>query len=208
MSIGLLLWLCASHDDSTSRSLPDASAPLPERDAATTLTFSRDSLLHTTLLTRGTDNTVYVIDTNKTQDRTVIRRAYPGNEAAFSEVVRIERNTLSHDKITFQGFPARNVSAWLRRLSFSDPVPPSAEAPRYIWRATHAREIALYTQDDASEPIAWFRASSLSEPSPTLSLQPGAYHIQDAIVASLVVVEQRHRLHSPQGTIRVSRKPT
>ena len=49
-------------------------------------------------------------------------------------------------------------------------------------------------------PVAWFRASIPSVESATLSLQPEAEPFQDAVLASLIIVEQRYRVKSRRGS--------
>jgi len=183
----------------TQLTLVDLEAPLPERSARTVLLFTRDSLLNTTIRIRGTDSAVYVVKTNATSSRTVVSRMIPGSEQGAAQVVRIDRNELFPDKITFGGFPTMKMSDWLKKQSFSDPARAGDRATQYVWKPTNAREIALYIEDVPFRPIAWFRASIPGVESASLSLQAEAEVIQDAVLASLIVVEQRYRIQSKRG---------
>lgn len=148
----------------TQLTLVDIDAPLPERSARTVLSFTRDSLLNTTLLIPGTDSVVYVVKTNATSSRTTISRMVPGSEQGVVEVVRIDRNELLPSKITFEGFPPTKLGNWLKKRTFTDPcvvrffmsgmraltpsdIPFRARAddgsPRYVWKPTNTREIAV-----------------------------------------------------------------
>ena len=105
----------------TQLTLVDLAAPLPERTARTVLSFSKDSLLNTTLSIRGTESVVYVVKTNVTSSRTTINKMIPGSERGAVEVVRIERNELLPNRIVFEGFPPRKLGSWLKKRAFSDP---------------------------------------------------------------------------------------
>ncbi|TCD64190.1 hypothetical protein EIP91_004466 [Steccherinum ochraceum] len=181
--------------------LVDSSAPLPERSAQTVFTFSRDSLLNATLRILGTDSTVYVIKTNTTTTRTVVSRMIPGSAKGVVEVVKIERNDILPNKITFEGFPSMKLNNWLKKQTFSDPARPNVTT-QYVWKPTSAREVALYITDMPLRPIAWFRSSIPSVEPATLSLQPEAEPIQDAVVASLILVEQQYRADSKHYSAR------
>lgn len=93
---------------------------LPEREASTVLTFTRDSLLNSTLHLRGTSRVAYVIQTNNHSTRTEIRKIIPGNDES-PVVVRIDRSDLLADKITFTGIPSMKISQWLKSKKFTDP---------------------------------------------------------------------------------------
>ncbi|THH29023.1 hypothetical protein EUX98_g5162 [Antrodiella citrinella] len=184
----------------TQLTLVDVDAPLPDRHARTVLTFSRDSLLNTTLRIRGSEHVVYVIKTNATSSRTVVNRMIPGSEQAVVQAVRIDRNELLPDKVTFEGFPVIKMKDWLKKRSFKDPRAQNRdEATQYIWKPTNLREIALYIEDMPFLPVAWFRASVPGVESASLSLQAEAEPIQDAILASLIVVEQKYRVRSKRS---------
>ena len=62
----------------------------------------------------------------------------------------------------------------------------------------------LYKEDMPLSPIAWFRSSSRSGDAElaSLSLQPEAERMQDAVLASLIIVEQRYRIKDKRGSIR------
>lgn len=93
----------------------------------------------------------------------------------------------------------------------------------FVWKPTNTREIAvckttrfkvalltnwpqLYKEDFPVSPIAWFRSSSLAgvgEPEPAyLALKPEAEIMQDAVLASLIIVEQRYRVQNKRGAIQ------
>jgi len=48
-------------------------------------------------------------------------------------------------------------------------------------------------------PIAWFRASIRGVEAATLALQEEAESMQDAVLASLIIVEQRYRVKDKRG---------
>ncbi|TCD64189.1 hypothetical protein EIP91_004465 [Steccherinum ochraceum] len=191
----------------TQLTLVDFDAPLPERSARTVLSFTRDSLLNSTLRISGTDSTVYVIKTNATSSRTIVSRMIPGSSEGVAEVVKIERNDILPSKITFEGALPMKTSTWLKKQTFSDPARPDDRSVQYVWKPTNGREIALYIADMPFRPIAWFRSSiPLVEPA-TLSLQPEAEPIQDAVIASLIVVEQKYRVLNKRGALNATRMP-
>ncbi|KAH8100372.1 hypothetical protein BXZ70DRAFT_186945 [Cristinia sonorae] len=180
----------------TQLTLVDMTAPLPQREARTVLLFSRDSLMNTTLRIRGTQSTVYVVKTNFKSTRTTVSRMIPGSDQGAVEVARIDRNDIFPDKVTFEGFPSMKLNSWLKKQSFTDPAQSKADSPKkYVWKPTNLREIALYEEDMPLRPIAWFRASAPDE-SASLSLQSEAEVIQDAVLTSLIIVEQRYRVES------------
>ncbi|CAL1703145.1 unnamed protein product [Somion occarium] len=179
---------------------------LPEREASTVLTFTRDSLLNSTLHLRGTSRVAYVIQTNNHSTRTEIRKIIPGNDES-PVVVRIDRSDLLADKITFTGIPSMKISQWLKSKKFTDPYASSTtnSAPmRYVWKPTSASEIALYREDIPFRPIVWFRSSLRSVEPAYLALQPEAESLQDVVLASLVIVEQRYRVKDRMASGRPS----
>jgi len=183
----------------TQLTLVDFSA-LPEREASTLFTFSRDSLLNTTIHLPGTAQPTYVVQTNPTATQTKIFRRIPGSTEGSVLAAQINRNDFLPDKIMFAGGESVKTSNWLSRKSFCDPFKISdPQAPRFVWKPTNAREIALYAENMPFRPIAWFRASIRGVEAATLALQEEAESMQDAVLASLIIVEQRYRVKDKRG---------
>ncbi|KAK7679597.1 hypothetical protein QCA50_017308 [Cerrena zonata] len=178
---------------------------LPDREASSTLIFSPDSLLNTTLSLRGTNRPVYKVQTSGNATRTEVFRIIPGSVREPPLVVRINRNEIFPDKITFHGVPTLKTNQWLKKNTFTNPhvenASYSGSSKRFVWKPTNTREIALYKEDFPSSPIAWFRSSSLcGEPEPAyLALKSEAENMQDAVLASLIIVEQRYRVKHKRG---------
>ncbi|KAI0074688.1 hypothetical protein K474DRAFT_1665128 [Panus rudis PR-1116 ss-1] len=192
----------------TQLTLVDYAAPFPEREADSVLTFSRDSLLDSTLSLQGTNSVVYTIQTTPATELTTIRRYVPGSVEDPFVVVKIERNDFLSDQVTFGDLPRMKTNKWLKKRSFCDPRACDVEgAPRYVWKPTNAREIALYHDVSSLSsliPIAWFRSSFGTGEPATLSLQPETRDIQDAVLASLIIVEQRYRVKDKRANVAAS----
>lgn len=65
----------------------------------------------------------------------------------------------------------------------------------------------LYRADTpfGTSPIAWFRSELRGVESASLSLEPEAERMESAVIASLIIVEQKYRVKNKYGTMHMPR---
>jgi len=171
------------------------------------VSFVRDDMKSTKILS-ATEEVLYSVTTDAlTNAHTTVFRGDATTTNGAEEVVKIaeiKRKDLREDRIKFEGSTSSvKLSKWLHGTNgkWSDfPVSFEWQSKTYTWKANSVRQIALYDSADDRTPIAWFQTSRKEDIQgvPThvralLALQSEGQEILDAVVISLLIVEQRLR---------------
>ncbi|KLO19653.1 hypothetical protein SCHPADRAFT_935147 [Schizopora paradoxa] len=189
-------------------------APASMNAPSSVVSFSTGSVNNTTVLS-SSEQPLYTITTDAVSNsHTKILRGGPSlqdptsmgvSSGGIELVAEIKRRDLLPDVIRFADWSSsRKLKSWIHGASGkASDFPTSFEWNdlKYTWKTNEARQIALYNDIRPSSPIAWFQCGSgSSRPMPghtrtrdLLVLQPEAESILDAVLVSLVVVEQSLR---------------
>ncbi|KLO19655.1 hypothetical protein SCHPADRAFT_935149 [Schizopora paradoxa] len=172
----------------------------------TFVSFLRDDMKNTKIVS-STEAVLYTVTTDAlTNTRTTVYRGNASTEAGSEavKVAEIKRKDLREDRIKLEGNTSSlKLSNWLHGASgkWTDfPVSFEWQNKTYIWKTNSARQIALYDTINETSQIAWFQTSrkGIFEGRAALFramlfLQKEGQEILDAVIVSLLIVEQRLR---------------
>ncbi|GLB44989.1 hypothetical protein LshimejAT787_1900670 [Lyophyllum shimeji] len=168
-------------------------------DANAVFSFSRDDMRRTTLSLRGFGPS-YTVDSDQGYTRTNIYRYGERMPLAV-----LETRGILPDKITFCGKERQRLRSWLKYSTLTlFPVTFEAHGNTYVWRSTADGKLSLHLSPLVDSPIAWFTSSRTltindvpsTEPA-YLTLRPAAIEIQDFVVISFLILEQKSRMSTP-----------
>ncbi|KAI0713743.1 hypothetical protein C8Q76DRAFT_469026 [Earliella scabrosa] len=189
-----------SLDSFTSLATMEGNLPDDHDHGHTELVFDCESLASADLRVRGGRSILYSIRSSGkslSSSRTEVRKL-EGRKAVV--VACIERHDILPDTIRLRDGNTVRLRSWLRHDTFTVSFPDYGET-HYTWKPTGLREIALFEEHNSYSPVAVFRTAQLCffngvnvMMMPTLSLQPEAERIEELVLASLLVVEEKYRI--------------
>ncbi|KAJ8494312.1 hypothetical protein ONZ45_g13270 [Pleurotus djamor] len=212
-----------NHDENGRRleTVDAPQAPLPT-EVSTFLYFSHDDVTSTTIssydIESNTTRVLYLVESRKDMCTTVSGMS----NSTPQPVAVIKKGALLGDKITFGGDESKSlrVGKWLRKVKALSPFPVLFEVngKSYTWTVNEMHQLFLYESTDLKTPIAWFKRAGNSrrpsrEPSDASSfpfppsyskidplpisayliLEPRALPVQDLVVTSFLILEDKLR---------------
>ncbi|KAJ7603595.1 hypothetical protein FB45DRAFT_908550 [Roridomyces roridus] len=165
------------------------------------LTFSRNSMLSTTIRRQPQGNLVYLVTTNMHATTTEVRDA-----DTERPVARIVRKDFLPDTVSFSGGKTVRMNKWLKRAELPDEIPSSIleiDMGQCVLRAHPQYRLALYSPGMDNILAHW-------EPNthpPTLILSPTVESSQSQILTAFLYLEQMMRIKEKNATTRASVYP-
>ncbi|EIN05420.1 hypothetical protein PUNSTDRAFT_122347 [Punctularia strigosozonata HHB-11173 SS5] len=172
----------------------------PPAQGDVVLIFAPDNMRNSGVHRVGSPNErLYTVQSNQDLTVTELRDAH-------GLVAKIEYRTMLPDQVSLRsrGFKPIRMSSWLKEVGSKSYVVFEAKGAKYLWKTSRTGQVNCYGETPGSlQPIAWYD-STRSGPrqralQPTeaeagcghLHLTNAASHVQDDLVASLLVVQMR-----------------
>ncbi|KAF5359570.1 hypothetical protein D9756_002991 [Leucocoprinus leucothites] len=179
-----------------------------EREPALVLVFSRDNIKDTVMRRKGGSNEVlYKVESETSGTRTSV---YPSTSDVPIAILEL-KGLFGRDRITFQGEETKNISDWLSGYGPLRTFPIAFEhnGRRYKWKPNFIRQLG---DQDTVHPIAWFEGyklrfidGSLKGFKAFLAMEEEVVEVQDLVVLSFLIAENKMRKDMKPGTIEGGR---
>ncbi|KAJ7875034.1 hypothetical protein B0H13DRAFT_1723284 [Mycena leptocephala] len=167
------------------------------------LTFSKDSMINTTLYRDS--RPVYTISTELQGTTTEIRAA-----GTAELLARICRNDILPNTVAFPSIndgKVMRLSKWLRGCKLPDGSHAyviETELGNYFLKKHRTHRLVLFTEHDLETPIARWELSSGSSPL-SLILYPGTENFYPEIIAAFTIQDLKMRTAGQSGTVALQR---